>query len=89
MLSNLPEGLSSASGLRLAGWTRARVARMWLIVTGVSAVSAALGRALLDPTHGHTGRSLNRARVAAATAGRNLARGCPTSDCDRAARLRG
>jgi ZIP family zinc transporter len=28
---------------------------MWLIVVAVSAVSAALGYALLDPTHGHTG----------------------------------
>jgi ZIP family zinc transporter len=55
LLSNLPEGLSSASGLRIAGWTRARVVRLWLIVIAVSAVSAALGYALLDPTHGHTG----------------------------------
>jgi ZIP family zinc transporter len=55
MLSNLPEGLSSSSGLRIAGWTRARVVQMWLIVVAVSAVSAALGYALLDPTHGHTG----------------------------------
>jgi len=55
ILSNLPEGLSSASGLRKAGWTRARVVRMWLIVIAASAVSAALGYALLDPTHGHTG----------------------------------
>ncbi len=54
-LSNLPEGLSSSSGLRIAGWTRARVVKMWLIVVVVSAVSAALGYALLDPTHGHTG----------------------------------
>jgi zinc transporter, ZIP family len=55
VLSNLPEGLSSSSGLRIAGWTRARVVRMWFIVVVVSAVSAALGYALLDPTHGHTG----------------------------------
>jgi ZIP family zinc transporter len=55
VLSNLPEGLSSSSGLRIAGWTRARVVKMWLIVVAVSAVSAALGYALLDPTHGHTG----------------------------------
>jgi ZIP family zinc transporter len=55
LLSNLPEGLSSSSGLRIAGWTRARVVRMWVIVIAVSAVSAALGYALLDPTHGRTG----------------------------------
>ena len=28
---------------------------MWLIVILVAAISAALGYALLDPTHGHTG----------------------------------
>jgi len=55
LLSNLPEGLSSSSGLRIAGWARARVVRMWLIVMLVSAVSAALGYALLDPAHGNTG----------------------------------
>ena len=55
MLSNLPEGLSSSSGLRIAGWTRARVVRMWVIVIAVAAVSAALGYVLLDPASGRTG----------------------------------
>ena len=55
LLSNFPEGLSSSSGLRIAGWTRARVVRMWLIVMAVSAVSAALGYAMLDPASGRTG----------------------------------
>jgi ZIP family zinc transporter len=55
VLSNLPEGLSSSSGLRVAGWSRGRVVRMWAIVIFVSALSALLGYALLDPTHGHTG----------------------------------
>jgi ZIP family zinc transporter len=55
MLSNLPEGLSSASGLRIAGWPRGRVVRMWLIVIVAAAVSAALGYALLDPVSGRTG----------------------------------
>jgi zinc transporter, ZIP family len=55
LLSNLPEGMSSASGLRLAGWPRPRVVRMWLVVIAVSAVSAALGFALLDPASGRTG----------------------------------
>jgi ZIP family zinc transporter len=55
LLSNLPEGLSSSSGLRIAGWPRARVVKMWLIVVAVSGVSAALGYAVLDPAHGHTG----------------------------------
>ena len=55
VLSNLPEGLSSSSGLRIAGWSRARVVKMWLIVVAVSAVSAALGYVLLDPASGRTG----------------------------------
>lgn len=55
VLSNVPEGLSSSSGLRIAGWSRGRVVKMWLLVVAVSAVSAALGYALLNPTHGHTG----------------------------------
>jgi ZIP family zinc transporter len=55
VLSNLPEGLSSSSGLRIAGWTRARVVQMWLLVVAVSAVSAALGYVLLDPASGRTG----------------------------------
>jgi ZIP family zinc transporter len=49
VLSNLPEGLSSSAGLRVAGWARRRVMTMWLIVVAVSAVSAAAGYALLDP----------------------------------------
>jgi zinc transporter, ZIP family len=55
LLSNLPEGLSSSSGLRIAGWSVARVSRLWLVVILVSAVSAALGYVLLDPASGHTG----------------------------------
>jgi ZIP family zinc transporter len=55
LLSNLPEGMSSSSGLRTAGWPRNRVMWMWLTVIAVSAASAALGYAALDPTHGHTG----------------------------------
>jgi zinc transporter, ZIP family len=55
LLSNLPEGMSSSSGLRLAGWPRRRVTRMWLLVIVVAAASAALGYAVLDPTHGRAG----------------------------------
>ncbi len=55
LLSNLPEGVASSSGLRIAGWPRSRVVRMWLLVMAVSAVSAAIGYAALDPTHGRTG----------------------------------
>lgn len=55
ILSNFPEGLSSSSGLRAAGWTRSRVLWMWSAVVLVAAVSAALGYLLLDPVSGRTG----------------------------------
>jgi len=55
VLSNLPEGMSSSSGLKAAGWPRRRVVLMWTIVIVVSAVSAAAGYVLLDPASGRTG----------------------------------
>jgi ZIP family zinc transporter len=55
LLSNLPEGMASSTGLRAAGWPRNRVVWMWLLVVAVSAASAAIGYAALDPTHGNTG----------------------------------
>jgi ZIP family zinc transporter len=54
-LSNFPEGMSSSSGLRAAGWRRNRVLLMWSVVVVVSAVAAALGYVTLDPAGGHTG----------------------------------
>jgi zinc transporter, ZIP family len=51
-LSNLPEGMSSSAGLKVAGWAQGRVMRMWLIVVAVSAAAAAAGYALLDPRSG-------------------------------------
>jgi ZIP family zinc transporter len=55
LLSNLPEGMSSSAGLRAAHWPRRRVMSMWLVVLVASAASAAIGYAVLDPTHGNTG----------------------------------
>ena len=55
VLSNLPEGMSSSSGLKAAHWPRSRVLLMWSAVVLVSAVSAAAGYALLDPASGETG----------------------------------
>jgi ZIP family zinc transporter len=55
LLSNLPEGTSSSSGLRIAKWPAGRVMALWLIVIVVSALSAAAGYALLDPHSGRTG----------------------------------
>jgi zinc transporter, ZIP family len=58
VLSNFPEGMSSAAGLRIAGWPLGRVARMWAIVIVVSAISAALGYVALDPQSGRTGAAV-------------------------------
>src|SRR5215211_5251055 len=55
MLSNLPEGMASSSGLKAAHWPQRRVVRMWSAVVVVSAVSAAAGYVLLDPAGGRTG----------------------------------
>ena len=55
VLSNLPEGMSSSAGLKVAGWPRGRVMLMWSAVVLVSALSAAAGYALLDPASGRTG----------------------------------
>src|SRR5262249_40306314 len=55
VLSNLPEGMSSSSGLRAARWPLARVMRMWLAVIAASAIAAAAGYLLLDPQTGRTG----------------------------------
>jgi ZIP family zinc transporter len=54
-LSNLPEGMSSSSGLKAAGWPERRVVLMWSAVMVVAAVAAAAGYALLDPAGGTTG----------------------------------
>jgi len=55
VLSNLPEGMASSSGLKAAGWPRRRVVLMWSAVVVVSALSAAAGSALLDPASSGTG----------------------------------
>ena len=55
LLSNLPEGMSSSAGLRIAGWSRERVYGMWLVIMLVSGVSAALGYQLLGDSSTHSG----------------------------------
>jgi zinc transporter, ZIP family len=55
VLSNLPEGMSSSSGLKAAGWPRGRVVAMWSVVVFVSALASAAGYRMLDPTSGRTG----------------------------------
>jgi zinc transporter, ZIP family len=54
-LSNLPEGMSSSSGLKAAGWPRGRVLTMWSVVVLVSALAAAAGYAMLGPASGRIG----------------------------------
>jgi zinc transporter, ZIP family len=54
-LSNLPEGMASSSGLRVAGWSLTRVARMWLLVVAVSALAAAAGYVFFNPATGTLG----------------------------------
>ncbi|MFC8447728.1 ZIP family metal transporter [Kitasatospora sp. NPDC057223] len=46
-LSNIPEGLSSAAGMRAAGRSRRYVFTVWGLITVVSGVSAVLGYLLL------------------------------------------
>jgi zinc transporter, ZIP family len=55
MLSNLPEGMSSSSGLKAAGWPQGRVVLMWSAVVLVSGLAAAAGYAMLDPAGDRTG----------------------------------
>jgi ZIP family zinc transporter len=47
-LSNLPESLSSSTGMRSAGHGARQILTTWLAVVAVSGVSAALGYGLLD-----------------------------------------
>jgi len=47
-LSNVPESLAAATGLKRAGWRERRILGLWTGVALVSAVAAALGYALLD-----------------------------------------
>ena len=67
LLSNLPEGLSSSSGLRIAGWSGAPGRHDVAIVIVASALTTALGYAVLDPT------TVTRARSPGFAAGALLA----------------
>ena len=52
-LSNLPEALSSTTGMRMTGQRTGRVLTTWAVVVVVSAISAALGYGLLDGASGN------------------------------------
>jgi ZIP family zinc transporter len=47
-LSNLPEAVAATTGLAAAGWSRARVIGVWVMVMLVSGLSALAGYALFD-----------------------------------------
>lgn len=42
-LSNFPEALSSSMGMRMQGWTSARVMMMWLVLVTVTALGSGVG----------------------------------------------
>jgi ZIP family zinc transporter len=52
-ISNLPEGLSSASGMRDAGVPARKVLRSWLLVVIASAVAAMIGYGALSDASGN------------------------------------
>ena len=54
-LSNLPEGIASSSGLKIADWAPRRVYLMWSAVVLASGKPAAAGYLDLDPASGLTG----------------------------------
>jgi zinc transporter, ZIP family len=47
-LSNLPESVAATTGLAAAGWPRARIAGLWLLVTTVAGLASLAGYVLLD-----------------------------------------
>ncbi len=51
-LSNIPEGLTSSTGLIASGWSRRSVLGLWLAVIAVSVLSAALGFIVFAGTSG-------------------------------------
>ena len=53
-LSNLPESISSSTGMKMAGSSTGHVVAVWSVVVVVGAISAALGYALLDGASGNT-----------------------------------
>ena len=46
-ISNLPEAISSTTGLRRVGWSTRGIMGLWVIVVGLSAVAAGAGYGLL------------------------------------------
>jgi ZIP family zinc transporter len=53
-LSNLPEAIAATTGLSRAGWARARILGLWLLVTAVAGVASLAGYALLEDASANT-----------------------------------
>jgi ZIP family zinc transporter len=53
-LSNLPEAIAATSGLASAGWARARILGLWIVVALACGLSALAGYAFLDSATPHT-----------------------------------
>jgi ZIP family zinc transporter len=47
-LSNLPEAIAATTGLTKAGWARARILGLWVLVTAVAGLASLAGYALLE-----------------------------------------
>jgi zinc transporter, ZIP family len=54
-LSNLPESMAATTGLQVAGWKRARIRGLWLLVVGLSVVAGAFGYASFASASEETG----------------------------------
>ena len=77
-ISNLPEGMSSSSGLRVSGWSLRRVVLMWSVVILMSALSSAAGYVLLDPNAAFSVGAGGQAFAQAFAAGALLTMLCDT-----------
>ncbi len=53
-LSNIPEGLTSSTGLRASGWKKRSIIGLWAIVIAMSALSAVAGYLIFADTSGVT-----------------------------------
>ncbi len=53
-LSNIPEGLTSSTGLRASGWKKRSIIGLWLVVIAVSSLSCLVGYVAFADTAGAT-----------------------------------
>ena len=63
-LSNLPEAIAATTGLRTAGWARARILGLWLVVAASQASPSLAGYALFEAPRRTRSPSCSRSRAA-------------------------